>query len=366
MTSTALTRRTLLGFALGLAAPGIITPAYAGIFTDTSGLGSGRFVWQPRLAPSGPLLILVAPAEQTLHIYRGAERIGISTCRIGATAPLPFGLFALIDQTRRSAAKGEDSRYSWRVAASHAESLGKPANAALPIRLPRDLAALLADATRFGATVAIAPRRTVPQIVSSNIGASGAMLADIARRVNRNPEIDDVMGAEAHIVVSAATRTASLIRGGEVKATAPVAITDPERPLGTHLYAMNAAGDFGLRWLAVAMAQKGDATHLAGDPAATLGRVVFEPGSARDEIFSAIGSRTALLLTDTANSPATRLAAPGLELCANSDPQPVASPPRVADKPQRRAHVTRRTSTRTAEGNEPLEAPRPARIFDSY
>lgn len=365
MASIALTRRALLGAAFGFTASRFVSPAAAELFTETSGLGAGRFIWQPRLAPSGPVLILVAPAEQTLHVYRGAERIGIATCRIAAPASLPLGLFSLIDQGRTAPSQSDDIRRSWRVAASHAEGLARSTATALPIRLPRDFAGLLADATRYGATIAIAPRRTVPQVITHRLGASDAMLAGIVQRAGRGPETDDAMGAEAHIVVSSATRTATVIRGGEVKATAAVTIAEPDQPLGTNLYALNGAGDAGPRWLAVAMAQKADSAHLATDPEATLNRIAFAPGSACDEVLSSIGNRTALLLTDTASAPATRRAAPGLEVFSTTDPQPVASPPKVADKPVRRAHAPRRTVTRTAEGNEPVEAPKPWRFFDN-
>lgn len=364
MASFELTRRALLGAALGLSASRFVSPAAAEIFTETSGLGAGRFIWQPRLARSGPVLILVTPAEQTLHVYRGAERIGISTCRITAPASAPLGVFSLIDQGRTTPAQSDDIRRSWRVAASHVEGLAKSTPAVLPIRLPRDFAGLLADATRTGATIAITPRRTVPQFITHRLGASDAMLAGIVQRAGRGPETDDAMGAEAHIVVSSATRTATVIRGGEVEAIAPVTIAEPDQPLGTYLYALNGAGDAGPRWLAVAMAQKADAAHFASDPQATLNRIAFEPGSACDEALSSIGNRTALLLTDTASAPATRRAAPGLEVFSTTDPQPAASPPKVADRPARRAHAPRRTATRTAEGSEPVEAPKPWRFFD--
>ena len=72
----------------------------------------------------------------------------------------------------------------------------------------------------------------------------------------------------------------------------------------------------------------------------------------------------------TAAAPATRLAAPGLEVFATSEPrEPVTAGTKapdaktyskLADKPSRRSRYTRRGLARTAEGNEPV-APQPQR-----
>lgn len=364
MNPTALSRRSLMGMVIGSALYGATRPAAAGLFTDTSGLGPGRFVWQPRLRSEGPVLLLLSPHDQSLHVYRGPDRIGISTCRIANGASLPLGVFQLTDQSGRAASEA-GGRCSWQAAATFAEGLG-PAGPALPIRLPRDFARLLLDATRLGATIAIAPRRTIPVAVDSSLGADGDALTAMRRRAARGPETAAAMGEEAQVVISAASRTAMLVVGGVARAIAPVEIAEPQLPLGMHVFsALGPARDgASLSWLAVGLAQKPDAQHLVEpDAAAILSRIRLVPGPARDAVLAGIGLRTALVLTDGAAGSATRLAAPGIELF--SDGAPPAASAKVASQQARRGRFARRGLARTAEGNEPAE-PRPAALYQSY
>ncbi len=364
MKPTVLSRRSLMGMMIGSALYGATSPAAAELFTDASGLGPGRFVWQPRLQPDGPVLLLLSPLDQSIHVYRGSHRIGISTCRIANGASLPLGVFQLIDQSGRAAGDA-GGRSSWQAAATFAEGLGM-AGPALPIRLPRDFAKLLLDATRLGGTVAIAPRRSVPVTVDSALGADDAALAAMLRRAARGPETAAAMGEEAQVVVSAASRTATLVVGGVAKGAAPVEIDEPQRPLGTHvLSALGPARDgASLSWLAVGLAQKPDAQHLLEpEAAAILSRIRLVPGPARDAVLAGIGLRTALVLTDGAAGGSTRLAAPGIELF--SDGAQPAAPAKVASQPAKRGRYARRGYARTAEGNEPAD-PRPASINQSY
>ncbi len=364
MNPTALSRRSLIGMVIGSALYGVTRPAAAELFSDTSGLGPGRFVWQPRLQPEGPVLVLLSPLDQSIHVYRGSHRIGISTCRIANGASLPLGVFQLIDQSGRTAGE-TGGRSNWQAAATFAEGLAT-AGTALPVRLPRDFARLLLDATRFGATIAIAPRRSVPVEVSGSLGADEAALAAMLRRAARGPETAAAMGEEAQVVVSAASGTATLVIGGVTHGAAPVEIADPRRPLGTHVFsALGPASDGrSLSWLAVGLAQKADAEHLLErNSAALLSRIRLMPGPARDAVLAGIGPRTALVLTDAAAGPGTRLAARGIEIFSDGA-QPSASP-KVASQPPKKGRFTRRGLARTAEGNEPAVM-RPETLYQPY
>lgn len=357
MTSTALSRRTLLGVAFGFALPKFPT-AEAAMFRETSGLSAGAFVWQPRLAASGPVLILVSPNEQTLNVYRGTERIGIARCRVSRHGwLLPIGVFALQDQGRRAAAHGEaGSRRAWRATATHAIGLQRAA-AALPIRLPRDFAELLQPATVPGATILIAQHRTVPTLVAHGLDASRAEISQIARRAARGVETADAMGEETHVVISAAQRTATLVRAGSVTGTVAIDVSEPHRPLGTHLLTLvgPSADGNALTWLAVSTGEQRTVAALSENAAATaLRRISFPDPAAAAWVRAALGSRSALVITDAATSAGTRLAAPGLELFSDSEPAVATG---AATRSARKTHVARRVLSRTAEGSEPDSGP---------
>lgn len=357
MKSIALSRRCFLGASFGLLLPALKSEARAEIFKDTSGLSAGNFVWQPRLSTSGPVLVLLSPLEQTVHVYRGLERIGISTCRIGRDgAPLPFGVLSLIDQGRQS--RGDASgRRAWRAAASFTEGLQR-GRAGLPIRIPKDFAGLLAGATENGASIIIAPRRTVPAVVSHALGAPADDVSAIGTRAGRGPETADAMGEEAHVVFSGASRTATLLRGGKVIATAAIAVAEPQRPLGTHFYALQGRSADGamLTWLAVSLAQRTGPAQLSDAAAqAALDRITFADKAGAAEIRGALGTRAGLIVTDAAAGAETRLAAPGLELF--SDGEASVQPAAVSsERAGRKGRFARKAGARTAESAEPREA----------
>ncbi len=48
-----------------------------------SALGTGDYVWEPEISPTGPVVIVVSVPEQTLYVYRNGVRIGRSTVSTG-------------------------------------------------------------------------------------------------------------------------------------------------------------------------------------------------------------------------------------------------------------------------------------------
>jgi hypothetical protein len=48
-----------------------------------SALGTGDYVWEPEVSPTGPVVIIVSVPEQTLYVYRNGVRIGRSTVSTG-------------------------------------------------------------------------------------------------------------------------------------------------------------------------------------------------------------------------------------------------------------------------------------------
>jgi hypothetical protein len=66
--------RTLIAIAISLLLASGTTFA-----TPSGALPSGEFAWEPKLSPSGPLVILVSLPDQTLSVYRNGIRVAYSS-----------------------------------------------------------------------------------------------------------------------------------------------------------------------------------------------------------------------------------------------------------------------------------------------
>src|SRR6478735_7873353 len=65
----------------------------------TGPLKPGEYWWQPRLSPSGPLMVLVSVPEQVLHVYRNGILIGRSTVSTGSKGhATPGGVFSILEK----------------------------------------------------------------------------------------------------------------------------------------------------------------------------------------------------------------------------------------------------------------------------
>jgi lipoprotein-anchoring transpeptidase ErfK/SrfK len=94
-------------------------------------LQPGEFVWEPELAPAGPVLIVVSVPDQVAHVYRNGVRIGrtsVSTGRPGH--PTPTGVFNILEREEHhesSIYKGAEmpfmERLTWTGIALHAGQL---------------------------------------------------------------------------------------------------------------------------------------------------------------------------------------------------------------------------------------------------
>jgi lipoprotein-anchoring transpeptidase ErfK/SrfK len=89
--------------------------------TPTEELRPGEFIWNPAVAPAGPIVVLVSLGEQRTYVYRNGVEIGVSTISSGKSGhATPTGVFVILQKDkdhhnrprsqRRSRACGRPSR----------------------------------------------------------------------------------------------------------------------------------------------------------------------------------------------------------------------------------------------------------------
>lgn len=210
-------------------------------------LAPGEFLWQPELAPDGPIVIIVSISEQLVHVYRNGVQFALSTCSTGRPGhATPTGVFVVLQKdehhhssTYNNAPMPNMQRLTWSGIALHAGNLpGYPASHGC-VRLPMEFSRRLFAITHLGIAVIIADESHDPQQVAH----PGPVLPPVAEAEAMQALEDSEREAEqaqhvASVVVSAADRTAQLLVNGEVAWSSAVTITDPEHPLGNHVYTL--------------------------------------------------------------------------------------------------------------------------------
>lgn len=147
--------RALSASALALA----MAPALA-----AESLAPGEWRWHPAAAPAGPMVAVVSLPEQRIHVYRDGVRIGLSTVSTGKPGhETPTGTFTILQKKRMHRSNLYDDapmpfmqRLTWDGIALHAGRVpGEPASHGC-VRLPREFAEKLFEATAKGMTVVVA------------------------------------------------------------------------------------------------------------------------------------------------------------------------------------------------------------------
>ena len=127
-------------------------------------LQPGDWVWAPRIARSGPVLVYVDLGRQVATVYRNGVRIGVTTVSSGKEGhATPTGVFTILQKDPdHHSSKYDDApmpfqqRLTWEGVAMHAGNLpGYPASHGC-VRLPLAFSKLLFGTTPMGGTVIIA------------------------------------------------------------------------------------------------------------------------------------------------------------------------------------------------------------------
>lgn len=137
--------------------------AWMPVYAD--GLAPGEFRWMPELAPNGSdTVVIVSLPEQRAHVYRKGVRIGLSTVSTGKPGhETPTGVFQILQKRKEHYSNLYDGapmpymqRLTWDGIALHAGRIpGHPASHGC-VRLPKEFARKLFDATGHGTVVVVA------------------------------------------------------------------------------------------------------------------------------------------------------------------------------------------------------------------
>jgi hypothetical protein len=160
---TAFARRAAI--ALLFASPAFsAVPAFANIAEEqVAALSPGEFVWQPHLAESGAVEVVVSIPQQLAYVFRGGTLIGVSTVSTGKPGnDTPTGSFEILQKRREhysnlynNAPMPFMQRLTWDGIALHAGEIpGYPASHGC-VRLPTAFARNLFAVTSLGADVHI-------------------------------------------------------------------------------------------------------------------------------------------------------------------------------------------------------------------
>lgn len=281
----------------------------------TGELKPGEYWWNPRLSPSGPLMVLVSVPKQTMHVYRNGVLIGRSSVSTGAKGhETPGGVFTILEKKQTHRSKKYDNapmpnmqRLTWSGIAMHSGNLpGRPASHGC-IRLPYDFSKLLFGATQKGGTVVVGDGKVPTPHLASNPGLllapqdfSPAMLKKLGNgQYDWQPERSKT--GPITIVVSSADKALYVYRGGNPIGRAAVEVTG-WTALGEHVFSMLegatglpsrfAPGHNARRWMSV---KTGKAMFTSSNEVA--GRLRFNPEFATklDDILT---PGTTVIVTD--------------------------------------------------------------------
>jgi hypothetical protein len=275
----------------------------------TGALKPGEYWWNPKLSPSGPLVVLVSVPEQVMHVYRNGILIGRSTVSTGSKGhSTPGGVFSILQKSQEYYSKKYDNapmpnmqRLTWTGICMHSGNLpGYPASHGC-IRLPFDFSQLLFSVTASGGTVVVGDGKVpVPHLASS----PGLMLApkdftpEMLRPLANNdydwhPERS--ASGPVTMVVSAADKAIYVYRNGNPIGRAAVEVRGS---LGNHVFSLLegttgrqsslAPGRAARRWMSVT--NSGDAEKISS-------RLRVNPEFA-GKVYDTIAPGTTVIVTD--------------------------------------------------------------------
>ena len=249
--------RTLAIFALVLTTAAQAMPQPR---SHTQGTASGRatgplkpgdYWWNPKLSPSGPVVVLVSVPQQAMNVYRNGILIGRSSVSTGSKGhATPGGVFSILEKKQDHYSKTYDNapmpnmqRLTWTGIAMHSGNLpGYPASHGC-IRMPYEFSKLLFTATAKGGTVVVADGKTQVPHLASNPGLmlapkdlSPEMLRPLARNsYDWNPARSTK--GPITILLSTADHTVYVYRNGTPIGRAAVEVTG-HGSLGDHVFTL--------------------------------------------------------------------------------------------------------------------------------
>ena len=320
-------RRIATLMALALAAGSALAVPFWGA-KDSSPAGTaplalkpGEFVWQPGVAPDGPIVVVVSLDEQRAYVYRNGVEIGYTTVSTGKPGhETPTGIFTILQKDKdhhsskyNDAAMPYQERLTWDGVALHAGGLpGYPESHGC-VHLPSQFAADLFGVTHMGMTVVVVNSKTAPADVDHPAALAPVDATtgtdDVQARLDAGTdwrwEPDKSPTGPVSLVMSAADQRLVVIRNGIEIGRAKVAVTGTD-PLGTHAFIVKDGPGYGdsvflkgaaaRNWMAVPMPGYADAA--GHDLTAEVAGRLKVPQAFAKLVYPLFVPGTTLLITD--------------------------------------------------------------------
>jgi len=242
----------------------------AGSVVETvANLRAGQYIWEPVVAPHGPMVLIVNTHSQRALLFRNGVPIAATTVSTGRTGrETPTGVFTVLEkEVVHHSSKYDNApmpymqRLTWQGVALHAGHLpGYPTSHGC-IRMPAGFAKLLYGITSIGMTVVITDHSTqpriapTPQIIARD---QDPAMGESPGEVQWNPEKSP--SGPVSIVISASDRHAVVLRNGIQIGSAPVTVKGSVG--GTWAYALRNIDAAGQHWITVQLSSPDSAADL--------------------------------------------------------------------------------------------------------
>lgn len=280
--------------------------------TDVTTLKPGEWVFQPAVAPSGPMLMLVNIKTQRAHVYRNGVRIGTSTVSTGRPGKkTPTGVFQILQKRAKHTSSIYKTpmpymqRLTWDGIALHAGRLpGYPASAGC-VRLPYSFAQALFAETPMGMTVAIVDQEVTPeQVTDAAVLAPATPKGSFDPATTRSLERGSAWrwqpekSAEGPVTIVVSTNSRKLIvhRGGVEIGRSRIGVPDGY-DIGTRAVQFAGRDAAGVpRWIYIGLPgyEARDGQHVETDAL----NAILVPPAFREKLNAIIGEGTTVLATD--------------------------------------------------------------------
>jgi hypothetical protein len=290
--------------------------------TPPKALKPGEFVWEPGIAPTGPVVVIVSLDDQLAFVYRNGVEIGYSTVSSGKSGhDTPTGVFTILQKDRdhhsskyNNASMPYTQRLTWDGVALHAGGLpGYPSSHGC-VHLPSVFAEQLFGVSPMGMTVVVVNAQTAPVDLVRPAAIAPVDHAtgheQIEPRLSEDekfrwtPEKSPV--GPVSLVMSAADERVIVLRNGVEIGRAKLRVTDPLKPLGAHAFIVAhgegkgqsalVAGAPARNWIAVSMPGYAGATGT--DLAEVVGGRVQMPQAFAQNVYPLLVPGTTLVVLD--------------------------------------------------------------------
>lgn len=278
--------------------------------TDVYALKASEWIWEPQLAPQGPMAIYVNLIAQRALVYRNGVIIGATSVSSGKPGHrTPTGVFTILQKdakhhskTYNDASMPFTERLTWDGIALHAGGLpGYPSSHGC-VHLPLKFSELLFKETSLGMTVVITANTPEPRtIVSPNLltpakaGADSSSERLVAGEEFRwQPELSPT--GPVSIVVSTADQRSMVLRNGIIIGQAHVTFP-PGRIVGMQALQYKGVDSKGAsQWFYIGL--PGDDALSGKQVPPDFRKGVVIPKQYYADVHSVITVGTTMLLTD--------------------------------------------------------------------